>query len=94
MGLRRVSNKSMSVLLVSVEDVLRLIYSVRQKKLRRMTKFYYEMNMICMMLIVDLVDFNGHVGWDIDEFDCGHGGYDVGQRNLEGRMLLLFHLEK
>ena len=37
-----------------------------------------------------LIDFNGRVG-GFDEF---HGGYDVGQRNLEGRTLLEFCLEK
>ena len=32
-----------------------------------------------------LGDFNGHVGRHIDGL---HGGYGVGQRNFEGRMLL------
>ena len=31
--------------------------------------------------------FNGHVGRHIDGFNGIHGGYGVGQRNLEGRML-------
>ena len=35
--------------------------------------------------------FNGHVGRHIDGFD---GGYGVGQRNLEGRVLLEFCMEK
>ena len=39
-------------------------------------------------------DFNGHVGRHIDGFDVVHGGYGVGQRNLEGRTLLEFCLEK
>ena len=30
-----------------------------------------------------LGDFSGHVGGDIYGFDGFHGGYDVGQRNLE-----------
>ena len=38
-----------------------------------------------------LGDFNGHVGRHIDGV---HGGYGVGQRNLEGRMLLKFCQEK
>ena len=37
---------------------------------------------------------NGHVGRHIDGFDGENGGYGVGQRNLEGRMLLEFCLEK
>ena len=32
-------------------------------------------------------DFNWHVVGHIDEFDGFHGGYGVGLRNLEGRML-------
>ena len=35
-------------------------------------------------LVMCLGDFNGHVGRHIDGFDGVHGGYDVGQRNLEG----------
>ena len=38
-----------------------------------------------------LSDFNGHIGWHIDGV---HVGYGLGQRNLEGRMLLVFCLEK
>ena len=38
--------------------------------------------------------FIGHIGRHIDGFDRVHGGYSVGQRNLEGRMLLEFCLEK
>ena len=37
-------------------------------------------------LVVCLGDTNGHVGRQIDGF---HGGYGVGQRNVEGRMLLV-----
>ena len=45
-------------------------------------------------LVVCLGDINGHFGRHIDGFDGVHGGYSVGQRNLEGRMLLEFCLEK
>ena len=41
-----------------------------------------------------LGDFDGHVGGHIDGFDEVHRGYDIGQRNLVGRMLLEFYLEK
>ena len=30
-----------------------------------------------------LGDFNGHIGRHIDGFDGVHGGYGVGQTNLE-----------
>ena len=35
-----------------------------------------------------------HVGRHIDGFDKVHGGDSVGQRNLEGRMVLEFYLGK
>ena len=37
---------------------------------------------------------NGHVGRCIDGFNGVHVGYGVGQKNLEGRILLEFCLEK
>ena len=41
-----------------------------------------------------LGDFNRHVGRYIDGFYGVHGGCGVGQRNLRGRMLLVFFLQK
>ena len=45
-------------------------------------------------LVMCLGDSNGQVGRHIDGFNGVHGGYGVGQRNLEGRMLIEFCLEK
>ena len=42
-------------------------------------------------LVMCLGDCNGHVGGNSDGV---HGGYGVGKRNLEGRMILEFCLEK
>ena len=61
--------------------------------------FYEELRCVCIMHSADdqvmcLGDFNGHVGRHIDSFDGVHGGYGVGLRNLEGRMLLQFCFEK
>ena len=44
-------------------------------------------------LVMCFRDNNGHVGRHIDGFDGVHGGYGIGQRNMEGRMLLVFCLE-
>ena len=55
------------------------------------------MSGICILQVVltkYLGDSNGHVGRHIDGFDGVHGGYGVGQMNLEGRMLQAFCLEK
>ena len=35
-------------------------------------------------------DLNGHVGRNIEGFQGVHGGFSIGERNQEGRMLLEF----
>ena len=102
---RRVRNRVMT-LVVFEEDVLRLIcgYAPQSgRSLEENQSFYYELK--CewdMHSTADLViswmicfgDFNGHIDRHIDGLDGVHGGYGVGQRNLEGRMLLKFSQEK
>ena len=41
-------------------------------------------------LIVGLGDFNRHIGKEIEGFEGVHGGYGIGERNAERRMLLEF----
>ena len=41
-----------------------------------------------------LGNYNGHVGRHIDRFDRIQRRYRVGQKNLEGRMLLLLLRER
>ena len=45
-------------------------------------------------LVMCLGDINGHIGKHIDGLDGVHGGFGVGQRNLEGRLLLEFCMEE
>ena len=45
-------------------------------------------------LVMYFGDINGHVGSHIDGYHELHGGYGVGQKNIEGRMLLELCLEK
>ena len=45
-------------------------------------------------LVLCMGDFNGHVGRRIDGFEGVHGGFGIGERNLEGKMLLEFCDEK
>ena len=45
-------------------------------------------------LVMCLGDFNWHVGRHFDGFDGVHGGMGVGQRNVEGGILLEVCLEK
>ena len=89
-------------LVVFEEDVLRLICGYAPQSGRSLE----EKESICDKLknewdmhsaddlVMCLGDLNGHVGRYIDGFDWLHGGYGVGQRNLEGRMLLELCLEK
>ena len=44
--------------------------------------------------VMCLGDINEHIGRHIDVFVGVHRGYGVGRRNLEGRMLLEYCLEK
>ena len=41
-----------------------------------------------------LGDFNSHVGKCAEGFEGIHGGYEIGKRNVEGRMLLDFCVQK
>ena len=41
-------------------------------------------------MVLDLRNFNGHVGGWIDGFEGVHGGYGIGKGNVERRRLLEF----
>ena len=91
---RMVRDGVMTVVLFE-EDVLRLICGyVPQsgKRLEEKQSTHDELKRESDMhsaddLVMCLGDFDGHVGIHIDGFDGMHGGYDVGQKNSEGRML-------
>ena len=91
---RRVSDRVMTVV-VFEEDVLRLIYGYAPQSGRSLEEKQYfhdklksEWDMhYADDLVMCLADFNGHVGRHIDVFYEVYGGYGVGQRNLEGRIL-------
>ena len=84
-------------LAVFEEDVLRLICGHAPQSGRSLEKkksFYDEQKCEWDMhsaddLAICLGDFNGHVGRHIDGLDVVHGGYGEGQRNMEGKMLLV-----
>ena len=69
--------------------MLRLICGYAQqggRSLEEKQSFYEGLK--CVWVVNSAGEFNGHVGRHID------GGYGVGQRNVEGRMLFEFCLEK
>ena len=45
-------------------------------------------------VLICLGHFNGHIGKEVDGFEGVHGGFGIGKRNLEGRLLLEFCVEK
>ena len=75
------------------------VCSTKWKKFLRKQSFYDELKCEWVRYSADdlamcLGDINRHIGKHIDGFDRVHGGYGVGQRKLEGRMLFEFYLKK
>ena len=94
-GRRRASDIVMTV--VFEEDVLMLIceYATQSEKSLGVDELKCAWDMHSTDDFVMCLGYiNGHVGRHIDGFDGVHGGYGVGQRNLERRMLLEFCLKK
>ena len=73
------------------EDVLRFICGYAPQSGRRLEEkqsFYDKLKYVWDMhsaddFVICLGDINGYVGRHNDGFDGVHGGYGVGQRNLE-----------
>ena len=95
---RRVSDSVMTVVVVVFEEyMLRLICGYAPKSGRSLEEkqsFYDKLKCVWDMhfagdLVICLGDFNGHIGRHIERFDDVLGGLAVGQRNLEGRMILV-----
>ena len=94
-GVRMVSDRVMTVVVVFAEDVLRLIggYAPQSRRsFEEKQSFHDELKGEWDMhsvddLVVCLGDINGHVRTHIDEFDGVHGGFGIEKRNLKGRIL-------
>ena len=88
----------MAIGLVCKEEVVRVIcaYAPQSGKPDAEKERFYE-EIACEWgmananeLVLGLGDFNGHVGKCAEGFEGIHGGYGIGKRNAEGRMLLDF----
>ena len=98
---KRVSDRAVTAVVVSEEEVVRLIcrYAPQSgRSLEEKQSFYDELKCEWDVhstggLVMCLGNINGHVCRHIDGFDGVRGGYGVGQRNVAGRMLLEFCLE-
>ena len=100
--IRRTSDRIMTMVLIFGEEVVRLICAYAPQSglpLEEKQKFYDEMARVWDLknssdMVLGLGDFNGHVGKKSEGFEGVHGGYGIGERNKEGRMLLDFCDEK
>ena len=99
---RRVIDRVMTFVVVIEEEVLRLISSNAQQSGRSVEEkqsFYEELKCEWDMysaddLVMCLGDINGYVDRHIHGLNGVPEGHGVGQRKLEGRMLLEFCLKK
>lgn len=99
---RRRSDRVMTVIMAFEEEVVRIIcvYSPQSGRTdAEKERFYDELSSEWDLqsvgeLVLGMGDFNGHVGKRIDGYEGVHGGNGIGERNVEGRMLLEFCDEK
>ena len=95
---RRRCDRVMAIGLVFEEEVVRVICAYAPQNGKpdaEKERFYEEMAREWSMananeMALGLRGFNGHVGKCAEGFEGIHGGYGVGKRNVEGRMLLDF----
>ena len=95
---RRRFDRVMAIGLEFKEEMVRVICAYapyRGKPDAEKERFYEKMARVRSMgnaneLVLGLKDFNGHVGKCAEGFEGIHGGYGIGKRNAEGRMLLDF----
>lgn len=98
----RKSDRVMTVVMAFEEEVVRIICVYGPQSGRTSAekeRFYDELasewdRKNVGELVLGLGDFNGHVGKRIEGYEGVHGGYGIGERNMEGRMLLEFCDEK
>ena len=99
---RRRCDRVMAIGLVFGDEVVRVICANAPqsgKPESEKGRFYQEMAGEWSMananeIVLGLGDFKGHVGKCAEGFESIHGGYGIGKRNVEGRMLLDFCVQK
>ena len=100
--INKISDRVMVVVIIFGKKVVRIVCAYAPQCGRSMSekeKFYKEMARRCEVenaneVLICLGDFNGHIGKEVDGFEGVHGGFGIGKRNLEGRLLLEFCVEK
>ena len=92
----------MVVVIIFGKKVVRIVCAYAPQCGRSMSekeKLYEEMGKGCEVenaneVLICLGDFNGHIGKEVDGFEGVHGSFEIGKRNLDGRLLLEFCVEK
>ena len=100
--INRISDRVMVVVIIFGKKVVRIVCAYAPQCGRSMSqkeKFYEEMVRGCEVenaskVLICLGDFNGHIGKEVEGFEGVHGGFGIGKRNLDGRLLLEFCVEK
>ena len=98
----RISDRVIVVVIIFGKKVVRIVCAYAPQCGRSMSekeKFYEEMARGCEVenaneVLICLRGFNGHIGKEVDGFEGAHGGFGIGKRNLERRLLLEFCVEK
>ena len=91
----------MVVVITFGEKVVRIFcfHAHNRRSMIEKENFYEEMARGCEMeneneVLICLKDFNQHIDEKVNGFEGVHGGFGIGKRNLEGRLLLEFCVEK
>ena len=100
--INRISDRVMVVVIIFGKKIVRIVCAYAPQCGRAMSekeKFYEKMARGCEVenaneVLICLGDFNGPIGKKVDGFEGVHGGFGIGKRNLEGRLLLEFCVEK
>ena len=93
---RRRSDREMRVVMVLEEEVLRIIWVYGPQSGRTAAEkeyFYDDLRSEWDLhsegdLVLGMGDFNGPVGKQIEGYEDVHGGNGIGERNVEGKILL------
>ena len=99
---QRKSDRVMTVVMALEEEVVRIICVYDRQSGRTgadKERFYDDLRSEWDLhnmgdLVLGMGDFNGHVGKRIEGYEGVHGGNGIGERNVEGKMLLKFCDEK
>ena len=95
---RRMSDRVMTLVMVLEEEVLRITCVYGRQSCRKAAEkehFYDDLRSEWDLrsvgeLVLGMGDFNGHVEKHIEGYEDVHGRNGIGERNVEGKMLLEF----